>query len=199
MALYQTTKLEAVNVCLTNIGEAPVASLDSGLLVDAQIASDVVDEISREVQSYGWHFNTEVLALLPDIDGYLHLPSTVLKADTVELDKGEDVIIRGTRLYDRANNTYRFTSSKRVQVVLCLDFELLPEVARRFITLRAARVFQERQLGVDSLSNQNRADEQSAWEALQAEEADAADYNMLRDSTDVGRMVSRTVVQGGLR
>lgn len=74
MALVPTTKLEAVNVCLTNIGEAPVTSLESGLLVDAQIASDIVDEISREVQSIGWNFNTEVFKLTPDTDGFINPP-----------------------------------------------------------------------------------------------------------------------------
>jgi hypothetical protein len=64
MALTPTTKLEAVNVCLTNIGEAPVASL-TGLQVDAQVASSIIDEVSREVQSNGWHWNTEVHTISP--------------------------------------------------------------------------------------------------------------------------------------
>ncbi len=198
MALVPTTQLEAVNVCLTNIGEAPVTTLDSGLLVDAHIASDIVDEISREVQSYGWNFNTEVFTLTPDVDGYINLPSSTLKADSVNEHCAENLIIRGSRLYDKDNNTYTFTEGKSVEVVLFLDFSYLPEVARRFISLRASRVFQERQLGSDSLSNQNREDESRAWARLLQEEADSADYNILTGSTDVYTSVSRMVFRGGL-
>jgi len=198
MALVPTTKLEAVNVCLTNIGEAPVTSLDSGLLVDAQVASDIVDEISREVQSVGWNFNTEVHTLSPDTDGFIHLPASTLRADTVQEDARFNLVVRGRRLFDKDNNTYVFSSTKKVELVLFLDFEELPEVARRLIALRAARTFQERQLGVDSLSAQNRDDERRAWAAMLDEEAASSDYNILTGSADVYRSVSRFVYQGGL-
>lgn len=198
MALVPTTKLEAVNVCLNNIGEAPVTSLDSGLLVDAQIASDIVDEISREVQSYGWNFNTEVFTLTPDIDGFINLPAATLKVDSVQANAAEDLIMRGSRLYDKDNNTFVFTESKTVEVVLFLDFDEMPETIRRFIALRSARVFQERQLGVDALSAQNREDERRAWAMLMSEEADSSDYNVLTDSNVVLRSVARQVFRGGL-
>ena len=55
---YQTTQLQAVNSMLSTIGEAPVNSLDSGL-VDAETAETVLNEVSRDVQSFGWNFNTE--------------------------------------------------------------------------------------------------------------------------------------------
>ena len=197
MALVPTTKLEAVNVCLTNIGEAPVTSLESGLLVDAQIASDIVDEISREVQSIGWNFNTEIRTLTPDDSGYIYLPASTLKVDTVAENINDNLIMRGSRLYDKDNNTYTFSSSKKVEIILFLAFEELPEIVRRFIALRSARIYQERQLGVDSLSAQNRDDELRAWAMLLAEESDSADYNMLTGSADVLRSVSRMVYRGG--
>lgn len=196
MALVPTTKLEAVNVCLTNIGEAPVTSLESGLLVDAQIASDIVDEISREVQSIGWNFNTEEFDLTPDTDGFINLPASTLRVDSVKTNFHEDLIMRGSRLYDKDNNTYVFTEGKTVEVILYLVFDELPETVRRFIALRAARVFQERQLGVDALSAQNREDERRAWAMLMSEEADSADYNILSGTPTVSRIVSRQVYPG---
>uniref|UniRef100_UPI0040473467 hypothetical protein n=1 Tax=Shewanella sp. TaxID=50422 RepID=UPI0040473467 len=54
-----TSKLDAVNTMLSSIGEAPVSSLSSGL-IEAEIAETILDTIDREVQSMGWHFNTEL-------------------------------------------------------------------------------------------------------------------------------------------
>jgi hypothetical protein len=53
------TELEAVNVLLTTIGEAPVNTLTGNQVTDVTVAKQVLLEISREIQSQGWHFNTE--------------------------------------------------------------------------------------------------------------------------------------------
>ena len=50
MAYFNTpmTKLEAVNICLSSMGEPVINSLDNAS-VDAQIASDLIDEVGRTV------------------------------------------------------------------------------------------------------------------------------------------------------
>ena len=58
MALSGTTQLEAVNTLLHTIGEAPVNSLTGTLPIDATLALNTINEISREVQAAGWHFNS---------------------------------------------------------------------------------------------------------------------------------------------
>jgi len=191
MALIPTTKLEAVNVCLTNIGEAPVASL-TGLQVDAQVASSIIDEVSREVQTNGWHWNTEVHTISPNISSQILLPANTLRVDTVEKDRSLDVVQRGMKLYDRKDNTYTFTGSLRLHLTVALDFDEIPEAARRYITMRSSRVFQERTLGSESLSKFNRGDEQQAWALLQHEEAETGDHNMITDSYSTYTTVSRT-------
>lgn len=190
MALTPTTKLEAVNVCLTNIGEAPVASL-TGLQVDAQVASSIIDEVSREVQSHGWHWNTEVHTLSPNISNQILLPANTLRVDTVENDRDLDVVQRGMKLYDRKDNTYTFTDALRLHLTMVLDFDEIPEAARRYITMRSSRVFQERTLGSESLSKFNRTDEQQAWALLQHEEAETGDHNMITDSYSTYTTVAR--------
>jgi hypothetical protein len=190
MALTPTTKLEAVNVCLTNIGEAPVASL-SGLQVDAQVASSIIDEVSREVQSNGWHWNTEVHTISPNISNQILLPANTLRVDTVENDRSLDVVQRGMKLYDRKDNTYIFSGSLRLHLTMVLDFDEIPEAARRYITMRSSRVFQERTLGSESLSKFNRGDEQQAWALLQHEEAETGDHNMITDSYSTYSTVAR--------
>ena len=52
------TELEAVNVLLTTIGEQPINSFWNQT-TDVTIARQVLNEVNREVQSQGWHFNTE--------------------------------------------------------------------------------------------------------------------------------------------
>ena len=60
------TELEAVNVLLTTIGEAPVL-INGKQTTDVAIAQQVLNEVNREVQSRGWHFNTEYnVELIPD-------------------------------------------------------------------------------------------------------------------------------------
>ena len=59
-----TTELEAVNVMLAAIGEAPINSLTGTLPVDARIAQTTLNETNKDVQSEGWHFNTEIDVVL---------------------------------------------------------------------------------------------------------------------------------------
>ena len=58
-----TSKLKAVNILLSVIGEAPVNNLTPPLTGDASLAERVLDEISTEVQSSGWSWNTRIYYL----------------------------------------------------------------------------------------------------------------------------------------
>ena len=55
MTTSTTTKLEAVNVMMTSIGETPVNTITSATTTDVSIAISILDNVSREVQSVGWH------------------------------------------------------------------------------------------------------------------------------------------------
>jgi hypothetical protein len=178
--LTQTTTLEAVNQCLLAIGEAPVNSVENSGLVDAATALRTIANVSREVQSGGWHWNTETnFSLPPDTDGNLQLPANVLKVDTVGADEGLDLVARGQRLYDRDNHTYTFAKPVTVEMVLLLDFEEIPEAARNYITLRAARRFQQNTVGSSELAGFQQVDEARALVNLQNSEAETQDFRML--------------------
>lgn len=190
--LAPTTELEAINTMLSTIGEAPVNTVEDNGIVDAVIARQILRSTSREVQARGWHFNTERGFLLtPDSEGFITLPPTVLRVDTVEESQDIDVVLRGNRLYDRRNHTFKFNKPIRVDAVILLPFDEIPEVAREYITIRAARIFQERVVGSDSLSSFSKNDELRALVALQEMEADTADYNILTDNYSVARVLSR--------
>ena len=76
------TELEAVNVLLTTIGESPVSTLSGNQVVDDAIAQQVLLEVSREVQSMGWHFNTDIrVELSPAIDTFIYVPTDTARID----------------------------------------------------------------------------------------------------------------------
>lgn len=192
MAVSKTTKLDAINSMLIGIGEAPVNTLNSGLQ-EAEVAAILLDNVSREVQSACWSFNTDLrYTLTPNTAKEIVLPSNTLVVDTTKLkrDYNTDVIERKSRLYDRTKNSYEFDGDVEVDITYLFDFEELPEVARRYITLRAGRKFQENILGSSELTQLQFKDEQAALINLRDFESQSADYNIF-DNYDTYAAVDR--------
>ena len=183
-----TTQLQAVNSMLSTIGEAPVNSLSSGL-VDAETAETVLNEVSRDVQSFGWNFNTEPdVTVAKDSSGAIPLATNVLRADLAHSvnkyrSNKNEYVQRGAYMYDKVQHTFIINKDLKLDIVYMLDFTLIPEVARRYITIKAARLFQERVVGSDNLSAMNRADEQQALFALKEMESENGDYNIFDDGS----------------
>ena len=172
-----TSTLDAINMMLSIIGESPVNTVDDTGVVDAALAKQLLDETNREVQSKGWHWNTDKGYPLPaNVDGEIILPSNTLKVDSVNV--AEDFVQRGSRLWDRRHHTYEIDRTILVDITRLLDFEEIPEVARAYISVRAGRKFQDRVVGSEVLSGFNQTDERRAWVTLLNHEADNADYSL---------------------
>jgi hypothetical protein len=173
-----TTELEAVNEMLGMVGEAPVNSLEVSGLVDAGRARTLLHTTSRSIQSRCWNFNTEdEYPLLVDEEGYINLPANTLRVDAT--DPTIKVTQRGSRLYDLDNHTYIFNECPKLRITFFLEFEVMPEPARRYITLNAGRLFQTEVQGSDSIHSQTYKDEEEALAVLRDLEADNGDYSML--------------------
>jgi len=71
---HVTTELEAVNVMLGTIGEQPVNSLDISTISEVSIASNILFDISREVQTRGYSWNTDTEYPLAVSGGEIPLP-----------------------------------------------------------------------------------------------------------------------------
>lgn len=180
MAVSKTTRLNAINSMLIGIGEAPVNTLNSGLQ-EAEVAEIVLESISREVQSLGWSFNTDLrYELTPNNEKSISLPSNTLQVDTLSLkrDYNSDIIERDGRLYDRTKNTFDFDAAVKVNIVYFFDFEKIPEYARNYIALRAGRKFQENTIGSSEMTQLQYKDEQTALLALRDADSQAADFNI---------------------
>ena len=185
-----TTQLEAVNTMLGYIGEAPVNSISNTaeLPVSAANAVTILDETSREVQSEGWHFNTTADHVLTPVNDAITLPSNILQVDH---EGGEDIdlVQRGLSLYDRKNRTSTFTSDIKVTIVELLDWDSLPEQARRYIALRANRALQARIVGSRELEALIIRDEFAAKANLESSDNSNSDrtiFNTYDTSSRIG-------------
>ena len=191
----RTTHLEAINTMLSTIGESPVNSLTGSLPTDASMAKNILDEVNREVQSGGWKFNTSYKSTLsrdtnnkiPVANDLMHIELNPL----LESKTSNDPVIRGSFLYNLAKESFIFDKNfENVQIVHLLDFEQIPEQARRYITIRASRIFHDRTLGANALHRFSRQDELVALSILKQSEASVADHSIF-NSYDQYNTVTR--------
>ena len=176
-----TTQLEAVNIMLAAIGEAPINTLSGTVPVDVKLAEATLTEINKEVQSEGWSFNTEINVELTrgDADQIL-LASNVLRVNPNVHDHPDiDAIQIGSKLYDRKNHTYTFSESLKCTVVYYRTFNEIPEPAKRYINIKAARIFVDRLVGDEELRTFTQGDEVRARAILMETDYSNADHNIL--------------------
>jgi len=188
-----TTKLEAVNTMLGVIGESPVNTISgSSLPASVVVALNILDETNREVQSGGWHFNTEFeYPLVRNSSDQFALPNNTLKID-VPIDKYTDldIVQRGSQLYDRKNHTDVFTEDLDVTITFELEFTDIPEQFRSYITINAARKLAVRLLGSSEIETFTLRDEiQSKATAIDSD-SESADRTIF-DNADVMRVIAR--------
>ena len=185
-----TSKLDAVNTMLSAIGEAPVSSLSSGL-IEAEIAETVLDTVDREVQSMGWHFNTELNKSFAQTSaGEILLPADILRADATLRANSPNLVQRGLKMYDRTNHTFNIGVDVALDVVVQLNFDDVPEVAKRYIVLRATRIFQDRVVGSQTLHEFHQEDENRAFVELRDFDKAADDHNIF-DNYDTFSIIDR--------
>ena len=191
----RTTELEAVNTILSTIGEAPLNSLSGSLPVDGTVAKNVLSEVAREVQSAGWHFNTHIMVTLSrDTDNKIPLATNIVRVEikpTKYSKSSYDIVQRGGFLYNMAKNTEIFdTDFDEATVVYLLPFAEIPEQAKRYITIRSARIFHDRTLGANTLHKFSQEDERQALSILRSAEANTGDYSIF-DTPEQAYIITR--------
>jgi hypothetical protein len=201
-----TSKLSAVNTLLAIIGEAPVNSLNAPLTGDASLAERTLDEVSREVQGAGWSWNTMLYDSIP-LDastGQSQLPSNTLAVRFNPLTyPSQRFVLRGLRLFDRIRNSYDLrgsfgvavignTSDLVAEIVEELDWDSIPETGRRYIMIRAGRMFANRAVTSASLEAYTGEDEERALQILKRTEDMAQNYNFISGPDDMygGRVIT---------
>lgn len=191
MIVTPSNKLDAVNEILSAVGSSPVNSLEDELNVDVLNAVRILDSVSKEIQSRGWDFNIEdSVALLPDDDTNLvPCPNNYLRF----VSSGYKLIRRSGYFFDILSQTNEFPEGLTLDtLVRGLDFEELPEVFRKFITCRAARIFQMRYLTSDGLDKHLMTEESSAYADIIDYDLTTGNYNILNDDQYISQYIQRS-------
>lgn len=176
---YQAlTELEAVNQMLSTIGEPPISTLAVTGDLNVSVARQILYDTSREVQTHGYYFNLEVdYPLIRDVNNNINIPANTLALEMSKQYSYLDVTQRGTKIYDRKDHTFIFTQDLKADIILFLEWDELPQSAKQYITIVAARRFQRRMLGDDTIEQFTQAEEMKAKAQLDDSDANARDYN----------------------
>ena len=99
-------------------------------------------EVNADVQNEGWVFNRENhYPLTPESDGCIYVPENILRMDVYEnaVYRTTDLVKRNGNLYDKMNHTFEFDPQAiYFDMVWKWEYEELPSVFKRYITLRAS-------------------------------------------------------------
>ena len=184
---FKLDKLAAVNIILSNIGQAPLTSLNTSTPLSS-LAEGMINEVSHSLQSEGWVFNTEQdYPFTPNNSKFIEIPDNVLSLDKTEWSDIEPVIrkpagVTNARLYDKRDHTYEFEGEQYLKVVWYFEFEDIPEVFKQYITIRAANLFANRAVGSNEVVKYSEKEELAARAAVMEYETQQGDYNIFNDS-----------------
>ena len=142
------TELSSVNSILGAIGQAPISRIYQPLnnelqYINPEIAyvHNLLMEVNKDVQNEGWVFNTESnYEILPDANKHIVIPKNALRMDVYEnaIYRTSDLVRREGKMYDKLNHTFLFDSPICFDITWRFDYEDLPSVFQRYITLRAS-------------------------------------------------------------
>lgn len=190
--LTPMTELQAVNGLLRAVGTAPVSALLGATGLDVQIAQEMLYNTSREFQAFGYHFNTEEnVSLVRDGNNHIVLPTNALDVNPYGAFVTNEWTDRNGKLYDLTNHTLVFTSDVRATIVYYHAFSDIPQTAKNYFALVAARRFQEKILGSSELGQFDSADERMSRIAFMHSQHKAGRYNVLTSNPKFARGVLR--------
>ena len=180
----RTSLLDAVNICLENVGEQPVDTLDNEQIQDARVAQRTCLEVHKEGQTKGWSWNTEYSYPFSRdaATGYIKVPAEVVGFSVNRYQYNGRFQLRGQKVYDLLKRTYILDeqiTEIAADVIWLLAWDDVPEAYNRWATVRAARIFSDRTLGSEQLFKYTAKDEADAQAELERIELEQEQSNML--------------------
>lgn len=203
--MVPTTSLQAVNLILEAIGQSPVASLPHPG-TDAETALKRLGEASVETQAEGWSYNTDLGFIIdPGTDGSITLPANTIRVRPVWRNppnttapialgvgpRGRNLVRRGNKLYDRLNHTFNVGAAVAVDLTSCLAFDDLPQGARWYIAMKAARRMTAGATVSGTAYQFTKADEDEARLRMEQEEDDTLHMEGMADNPHISFMRQR--------
>ena len=177
-------KLSAVNIVLSNIGQAPVTVIDNDNPM-VVMAANVIDEVTSAVQSEGWCFNSELAyPFTPDAEGHIGIPSNVLQLDGGYFSEN-DLVQRDGKLYNKREHTYKFEGQQDLDVIWLINFDDMPPAFQNYVTMRAANLYAGRSVGSTEAVKFGEKEEFAARAAMIEYETSQGDYSMLGSADNI--------------
>jgi len=139
--------LEAVNMCLSALGEARVSN--TGVRhPSVDLIKGTLDIKRKQVLEKGLWFNTYDVTMSPNGEGMVEYPA---RAITVQSGNSNAIYVpRDKMLFDVLNNTQYFDGPVRLTVTADIDFNDLPECVANVVMYRTMRAVYVGDLGYDS-------------------------------------------------
>lgn len=179
-----TTKLEAINIMLSCIGQSPINTLEGTKNSFTIEALNLLDNEVKAIQLRQWDFNSEEHYLLsPDTDGYIHIPNNITRIKIPQIYKNQ-YIIRNNKVYDKLHHTFIIGNPLLVTVIFALTFDECPEVVKQYITMSAAYKFTKRTLGSQAPCIYTQEDLIEARQAMEEAELDMGNYTLIPEMRD---------------
>lgn len=191
MIITPSNELDAVNEILSSVGSSPVNSLEDDLNVDVLNAKRILKATSIEIQSRGYVFNTlNNVYLAPDSDtGLVPYARDYIRVFTT----GYKLVDRSGYFFDLVSSTNEFPEGLTVgELVKELPFEELPVIFRKYITVRAARVFQMRYLTSSDINAHLQLEESAAYADIVDYELMTGNYNVFNDDQYISQQIQRS-------
>ena len=155
---------------------------------------EIIDQVVVELCSNGWYFNTSYkYEFIPDSLGFINLSSNILK-----LVNNENYIKKSGKLYDPRNETFIFDEKVYADIVVLIDYQDLPEIAkdyvdiksnRRFISLLSSKLGKDKYRGLIQIYTEK--EEKKALLNLRRENNKTAKLNIFNDKL-VRRILDKT-------
>lgn len=157
--------LDAVNLIMPKLGERAVTSLTAKHPTLA-VLLPIIEQTKREVLGKGWWFNQFSYNALPDNTGEIVLGSQTIRFVP---DQTGAAVVRGKRLYNPENTSYKFTGPVKGLITEDVDFDLLPDSAAHYVFYNALVEAYATDIGVSQELGTWQMKAGSAWSELLAE------------------------------
>ena len=153
---YEYTINISQTVASTNLIRSIVSyKVETQTNPDVAIAYNTLQEVSREIQSEGWSFNTErnYDGFQPDtVTKKIQIPSNVIQMDLsgdYAANLGRNSVNRGGYVYDTIKHTNVWDTGETLyfDVIWELDYKDLPQPIQAYIVARAASIVSSRVIG----------------------------------------------------
>ena len=182
-AIWAKSELNMINDSLLSIGEVPFLE---GTIVDllpvgtdGETAKRLIRTTMVEVQSRTWYFNTDYnFKLVPDSNKFITMPPNTLRVDFGNTSYKHQYTIKNGSIYDYLNQTFIIEEIIEADVTWLVDYAELPPEAYEYISLRAARKFQQKVIGAQETDTFTLRDEADALINLQRRQLQSQDYNL---------------------